>query len=144
VPKINRWIRVALEVIGGLTVVAAVVGLLLWIFILEPMNHFTEGNCTDTNTRIIASPDGRKTIKFFYTTCRLADQNPVAHVYLSTGNSNAGYEYTSIATIENAAIGETSVAWSGSEEIVIDSPANADVEDVYAKILGVKVTLHSH
>lgn len=135
----HRWIHVTLEIIGALTVVAASGWLLLWFFFFEPMSHFSGGSCTDMDQHIITSPDGTRTAKFHYTRC---GPYTFETVYLNTGNPNPGAEYVQIAELKNLAIGETSVAWKGSQEIVIEYPATADLEEAYAKVLGVQVTSH--
>ena len=144
VQKSYRWIHLGLETIGALTVAAGFGWLLFWLFFLKPMSQFAGGNCTDTDEHIITSPDGKRTAKFFHRSCGSNGQYTAEFVYLSTGNPNVGYEYLPIATIKNVAIGETSVTWRGPEEVVIAFPAKAELEEAYAKVLGVQVTLYSH
>jgi hypothetical protein len=139
--KSYRWIHVALETVGALTVIAVLGWLFLWVFFLKPMSHFTDGNCTDTDEHVVASPDGKRTAKFFHSNC---GPYTFESVYLSTGNPNPGYEYVQIFELKNVAIGETSVTWRGPEEVAIDFPATAELGDAYAKVLGVQVTLHPH
>jgi hypothetical protein len=118
-PRPARWIHLSFEVIGVTTVIVGVGWLLFWGLFIWPMSHFGGGHCTDTDQRVLASPDGKRTIKTFHRTCGTNDNHPWDFVYLSTGNPNAGYEYTPIVTIESVASGQTSVVWDSPEQISV-------------------------
>lgn len=135
--KLWNGLRIFLEVVGACA--------LLWLgfttFMREAFKGFAGGNCTDTEQRIVASPDGKHTLKSFHRVCGGIEDHGWTFVYLSTGNPNAGYEYTPIVTIEDVAPGQTSAEWDGSDKIRVSYPATAGVGDAYAKVLGVRVVL---
>jgi hypothetical protein len=139
-PTSIRWVHIALEILGVIALIVALGWLALWA-LFRPFKNFAGSNCTDTEQRVLASPDGKHTIKSFHRVCGTNDAHPWDFVYLSTGNSNPGYEYTPIATIKNVAPGQTSVAWNGSDEVSITYPSSAELGDVYAKVLDIRVTL---
>ncbi|MGC1300454.1 MAG: hypothetical protein WA869_35955, partial [Alloacidobacterium sp.] len=90
--------------------------------------------------RILASPDGKPTIKSFLRVCG-DDSHAWDFIYLSTGNPNPGYEYTPIVTVKNVAPGQTSVKWQGSGQVSVRYPASAEIGDAYAKVLDIRVVL---
>jgi hypothetical protein len=58
-------VRIALEVVG-------VAALLYWAFVSylgHMFKDFAGGSCTDTEQRMIASPDGKHTVKSFHRVC---------------------------------------------------------------------------
>jgi len=80
-------------------------------------------------------------LKSLHRVCGGNEYHAWGFVYLSTGNPNAGYEYTPIVTVENVAPGQTSAEWLGPNEIRVRYPSTATVDDAYAKVLGVRVVL---
>lgn len=118
---------------------------MLWLGFTSLMKaafkDFAGGSCTDTEQRIVASPDGKHTLKSFHRACGGNEYHGWTFVYLSTGNPNKGYEYTPIVTIEDVAPGQTSAEWDGPDEIRVRYPATAKVGDAYAKVLDVRVVL---
>jgi hypothetical protein len=130
--------RIVLEVIGVIA--------LAWgggvLFLRHMFKDFAGGNCTDSDQRIISAPDGKHTIKSFHRVCGGDAEHAWDFVYLSTGNPNPGYEYTPIVTVKNVAPGQTSIAWKGSDQIVLTYPSSADIGDAYAKVLDVRVVLN--
>jgi hypothetical protein len=135
--KFWQNLRIALEVVGVIA--------LLWgggvLFLQHMFKNFAGGNCTDTEQRLFVSPDGKHTVKSFHRVCG-DEKHAWDFVYLSTGNSNPGYEYTPILTVHNVDPGQTSVTWNGPEQISVTYPDSAEIDDAYAKVLGVRVVLH--
>ncbi len=129
--------RILLEVVGAIAIV--------WggsVLLLQHMfKDFAGGNCTDTDQRILASPDGKHTVKSFHRVCG-TDNHAWDFIYLSTGNPNPGYEYTPIVTVKNVAPGQTSVVWEGSDQVKVTYPESAEIGDTYAKVLDVRVALN--
>lgn len=131
-----RWFVIVLAWIGAI----AFLGAIAWGVFFFAFKDFAGGNCTDTEQRILISPDGSHSIKSFHREC-----GGLFHgyfVYLSTGNPNKGYEYTPIAEFKDVAPGQVSAYWDGPEKVIISYPSSAKVEDVYAKVLGVRVVLN--
>jgi hypothetical protein len=130
-------LRIGLEVVGVIA--------LGWggsVLLLGHMfKDFAGGNCTDTDQRILTSPDGTHSIKSFHRVC-VDDMHAWDFFYLSTGNSNPGYEYTPIVTVKNVTPGQTSVEWDGSDQVSVKYPASAEIGDTYAKVLGIRVVLN--
>jgi hypothetical protein len=141
--KSTRWLHILLEVVGGLSIIAGLAFLALYV-VSYPLRHFSGGNCDDADQRIIISPDGKHTIKSFHRACGAGAERPFSYylVYLSTGNPNPGYEYTQIVEIRDVAPGQTSVAWDGPDEISVSYPSSANVGEAYAKTFGIRIVLH--
>jgi hypothetical protein len=118
---------------------------LVWgggVLLLRHMfKDFAGGQCTDSEQRILTSPDGKHSIKSFHRVCG-DDKHAWDFIYLSTGNPNPGYEYTPIVTVKNVASGQTSVEWDGSSQVSVNYPASAEIGDAYAKVLDVRVVLN--
>jgi len=111
-----RWFVILFAWIG----VIATLGAILWGAFFLAFKNFAGGNCTDTEQRILASPDGRRSTKSFHRTC---GSNDFYEVDLSTGNPNKGYEYTPIAGFRDVAPGQVSVRWTGASTVEISYPA---------------------
>jgi hypothetical protein len=131
-----RWFVVALACVG----VVAILGAAGWGAFYLAFRDFAGGNCTDTEERILASPDGSHSTRSFHRTC--GGKFDSYFVYLSTGNPNKGYEYTPIAEVDDVAPGQVSVRWSSSDTVEITYPSSAKIGDVYAKVLGVRVAMN--
>jgi hypothetical protein len=129
-----RWYVIVLAWIGLISIFGAIG----WGIFYLAFRNFAGGNCTDTEVKIVSSPDGAHSIKSFHREC---GQFSGYFVYLSTGNPNKGYEYTPITEIENVAPGQVSAHWNGADEIDVVYPPSAKVSDTYAKVLGVRVVL---
>jgi hypothetical protein len=99
---------------------------------------FAGGACTDTSSafspRRMANTQLRVSI-----VC--GSSYPFFFVYLSTGNSNPGYEYTPIVELSGVAPEQTSVRWSGPDQLFVTYPGSATVIEAYAKVLDVQVVL---
>ncbi|WP_158824221.1 hypothetical protein [Granulicella sp. S156] len=135
----NLWqgLRIVLEVIG---VIALVWGGSV-LFLRHMFKDFAGGNCTDTEQRILESPDGKHSVKSFHRVCG-DDKHAWDFIYLSTGNPNPGYEYTPVVTVKDVAPGETSITWDGSSQVSVKYPASAEIGDAYAKVLDIRVVLN--
>ncbi|HKO18415.1 MAG TPA: hypothetical protein VJU82_05980 [Acidobacteriaceae bacterium] len=120
--------------------VAAVFCAAGWGISYLALGHFAGGNCTDTEQQLLRSPDGIRTIKSFHRECGRVFSG--YFVYLSTGNPNKGYEYTPIAEFDHVGPGQVSARWNGPNEVDITYPISAKIDDVYAKVLGVRVVLN--
>jgi hypothetical protein len=128
--------RIVLEIVGAVAIVWGG-GLLV---LRHAFKDFAGGNCTDTEQRTLASPNGKHSVKSFHRVCG-DESHAWDFFYLSTGNSNPGYEYTPIVTVKNVAPGQTSVAWDGSDQVSVTYPGSAEIGDAYAKVLDVRVVL---
>jgi len=137
-PKPMRWIHISLEVIGGLTIVAGLGWLVLWL-VFYPFS-----NCDDSEQQVIASPDGRHSIKSFHRVCGAGAERPYSFfdVYISTGNPNKGYEYAPIVMLRDIAPHQASVKWDSSTQLSVYFPDTASVDDAYARTFGVNILLH--
>jgi hypothetical protein len=138
-----RWVHISLEIIGGLTVVAGLGWLALWLVFL-PFKNFAGGNCDDSEQQIIPSSDGRHTVKSFHRVCGAGTERPYSffEVYISTGNPNKGYEYAPIVGLRNIAPHQASVVWDSPSQLSVYFPNSAGVDDAYAKTFGVNIVLH--
>jgi hypothetical protein len=135
-----RWVHISLEVIGGLAIAGAMGWLAVYAF-FWPFRHFSDGDCSpDTEQRMISSPDGQHTVKSFHRHC--GDRYDFYFAYLSTGNSNPGYEYEPIVELKNVAAGKASIAWEGSDQLTVTYPNSAEVVDAYSKTFGITIVLH--
>jgi hypothetical protein len=132
------WSRIALEIAGAIAIVA----LSGRFFFTRAFKDFAGGNCTDTELRLLASPDGRRTVKSFHRVCGTEKKYQGDFVYLSTGNPNPGYEYAPIAEFSDGNPGQVLVTWDGPSQLSVTYPTSAKVGDVYANVLGVRVVLH--
>ena len=142
-PKHMRWIHISLEVIGGLTIVAGLGWLVLWL-VFYPFRNFSGGNCDDSEQQVIASPDGHHSIKSFHRVCGAGAERPYSFfdVYISTGNPNKGYEYAPIVMLRDIAPHQASVKWDSSTQLSVYFPDTASVDDAYARTFGVNILLH--
>jgi len=142
-PKLSRWIRISLEIIGATAIIVGLGWLALWA-IFRPFKNLAGGNCDDTEQQTLSTPNGSHTVKVFHRVCGAGAERPYSFyfVYLSTGNTNPGYEYTPILELKNIAPKQASVAWDGPDQLSVAYPASAEVVEAYAKILGVQVVLH--
>jgi hypothetical protein len=129
--------RIVLEIVGAVAIVWGG-GLLV---LRHTFKNFAGGNCTDTEQRILESPNGKHSVKSFHRVCG-DESHAWDFVYLSTGNSNPGYEYTPIVTVKNVAPNQTSVAWDGSDQVSVTYPGSAEIGDAYAKVLDIRVVLN--
>jgi hypothetical protein len=102
---------------------------------------FAGGSCTDTDQRILASPDGKRSIKSFHRVCG-DEKHAWDFIYLSTGNPNPGYEYTPIVMVKNVAPRQTSVEWEGSGQVSVRYPSSAEIGYAYAKVFDIRVVLN--
>lgn len=139
-----RWVHVTLEVIGAVALVGGAIALIVWLAFLKPMENFAGGNCTDTEQRLLASPDGKHTVKSFHRVCGSDGRELYSgySVFLSTGNPNHGYEYTPIVGIRDVGQNSVSISWDSPDELSVAYPSKAKLEDVYALVLGVRVAMH--
>ena len=138
-----RWIHISLEVIGGLTIIAGLGWLALWLF-FYPMRNFAGGNCDVSEQQLTTSPDGRHTIKSFHRVCGAGAERPYSFfdVYISTGNPNKGYEYAPIVMLRDIAPHQASVRWDSATQLSVSFPDTTVVDDAYAKTFGVNIVLH--
>jgi len=138
-PRFLNGLRIVLDVIG----VGAIMYLLFIWCVGAMFKGFAGVSCTDTDQKIITSPDGKHTIKSFHRSCGSPPSGYGGYfVYLSTGNPNKGYEYAPIADFDQASEGQVSVVWEDADQVSITYPPSAKIGDVYAKVLGVRVILH--
>ena len=107
------------------------------------MANFAGGDCTDTEQEFINSPGGKHTAKTYHRVCDSDGKQLYSgySVFLSTGNPNSGYEYTRIVGIRDVAPHQVSVRWDGPDQLSVSYPSRAKLEDVYATVLGVNVTM---
>ena len=73
------------------------------------------GNCTDTEQKILSSPNGSHSIKSVHREC---GSFHFFFIYLSTGNPNKGYEYTPIAEFKDVAPAISSQAMFRSGQMI--------------------------
>jgi hypothetical protein len=139
-PRFHGWVRTSLEVIGAITVIVGICGLVIWGVFIRPFKNFAGGNCTDTEQRVISSPDGKHSVKSFHREC--GSKYDFYFVYLNTGNSNPGYEYTPIVELRDLAPGSASFTWDSPDQISMTYPSSATVVEAYAKVLDVRVVMH--
>jgi hypothetical protein len=138
-----RGVHIFLEVVGGISILAGLAWLALYA-LSYPFRHFSGGNCDDAEQKFITSPDGKHTIKSFHRACGAGNERPYSFylVYLSTGNPNPGYEFTQVVEIRDVAIGQTTAAWDGPDQLSVTYPSSATVGEAYAKTFGVRIVLH--
>jgi hypothetical protein len=131
-----RWFVIVLACIGAI----AILGAIGWGALFFAFKDFAGGNCTDSEQKVLVSPDGSHSIKSFHREC--GSTYDFYFVYLSTGNPNKGYEYTPIVELKNIAPGAAAVKWDSSDQVTVTYPSSATVVDAYAKTLGVRVILN--
>ena len=112
-PRFHGWVRTSLEVIGAITVIVGICGLVIW---------------------------GVFSVKSFHREC--GSKYDFYFVYLNTGNSNPGYEYTPIVELRDLAPGSASFTWDSPDQISMTYPSSATVVEAYAKVLDVRVVMH--
>ena len=139
VPRSLRWFHISLEVVGAVSIVLGVSALILWLVFIRPMKNYPGGDCTDTEQRLLPSPDGKRTIKSFHRVCGQLYSG--YSFYLSTGNPNPEYEYAPIVELKDVAPGQASATWDGPNQISVKYPATAKLGDTYAYVLGVHVVM---
>lgn len=121
--------------------VAGLGWLAFYFFFINPMSHFSDGNCSpDTEERLVNAPDGgAHNFKTFHRTC---GEYNFFFAYLSTGNPNKGYEYEPILELKNVSPGAVTAVWDGPNRIVVTFPRSAEVVDAYARTFGIDIVLH--
>jgi len=127
---------IALAWVGAIALLSAIG----WGGFCLAFKNFAGGNCTDTEQKILLSPDGIHSIKSFRREC--GGQFNGFFVYLSTGNPNKGYEYTPIVAIQAVPAGQVSVRWTGPNVLEVAYPRSAKVVEAYATIFNVRVVLN--
>ncbi len=137
-PRWWSWFRIALEIAGAVAIVAV----LGWTLFAWMFKDFAGGNCTDSNQKMLVSPDGKRTVKSFHRVCGTEKVYEFDFVYLSTGNPNPGYEYAPIADFHGLPPGKVVVNWDSANQLSITYPPSTHVGDIYANVLGVRVVLH--
>jgi hypothetical protein len=140
-PRLTRWIERGLAGIGVLAIIAGLCWLALFALAYS-FKDFAGGSCTDTEQRIVVSPDGKRNFKSYHPDCGTTPEGQDGYfVYLSTGNPNKGYEYTPILELKKAPAGQVEVKWDSPDQLSVTFPPSTEVVEAYALVLGVRVVL---
>lgn len=113
-------ILVCVEIAGVLAIFAGIGWLVAWAV----FGHFAGADCKDSDQIVLVSPGGRHTVKTVHRVCTVSGASPSSSdtVFLSTGNTNKGYEYVPIAGFDGAPPGQTHIRWDGPGQITITYP----------------------